>query len=52
MTTTTDTAYCMKCAAQREYTDTKQVTLKNGRSAIEGVCVVCGTKVFKIVLSD
>ncbi|HLZ28891.1 MAG TPA: DUF5679 domain-containing protein [Chloroflexota bacterium] len=52
MSTTTDTAYCVKCAAQREYRDPQQVRLKNGRAAINGVCAVCGTRVFKIASSD
>jgi hypothetical protein len=26
----------------------KQVTMKNGRQAISGICTVCGTKMFKI----
>jgi hypothetical protein len=26
----------------------KQVTMKNGRPAIQGVCPDCGTKIFKI----
>ena len=26
----------------------KQVTMKNGRSALSGTCSVCGTKMFKI----
>jgi len=26
----------------------KQVTMKNGRPAIQGICPVCGTKMFKI----
>lgn len=29
--------------------DTKLVTLKNGRPAIQGVCTVCATKMFKFV---
>ena len=28
--------------------DEKQVTMKNGRQAISGTCIVCGTKMFKI----
>ena len=26
----------------------KQVTMKNGRNALSGICSVCGTKMFKI----
>jgi hypothetical protein len=28
--------------------DPKKVTLKNGRAATQGVCPVCGTKMFRI----
>jgi uncharacterized protein DUF5679 len=42
------TGYCMKCKAQREIKNAKQITMKNGRPATEGACPVCGTKIFKI----
>jgi hypothetical protein len=41
-------AYCMKCKAKKEMKDTKAITMKNGKSANEGVCSSCGTKMFKI----
>ena len=41
-------AYCVKCKAKREMKNEKPVTMKNGRSAISGVCSTCGTKMFKI----
>jgi Zn finger protein HypA/HybF involved in hydrogenase expression len=41
-------AYCMKCRAKREMKDTKSITMKNGRPATQGVCPVCGTKMFRI----
>jgi len=41
-------AYCMKCRAKREMKDTRRITMKNGRPATQGVCSVCGTKMFKI----
>jgi hypothetical protein len=40
--------YCMKCKEKREIKDVKPVTMKNGKPANEGVCPVCGTKMFKI----
>ena len=48
MPTATVMGYCMKCKTQREIKDSKQVTMKNGRPATEGVCPVCGTRMFKI----
>jgi len=41
-------AYCMKCRAKREMSNTQQITMKNGRPATQGVCPVCGTKMFRI----
>jgi len=38
--------YCVKCKAKREIKNPTQVTLKNGKPAIRGVCSVCGTKIF------
>ncbi len=42
------TAYCMKCRKKVEIKNPKQIILKNGRPAVQGVCSVCGTKVFRI----
>ena len=42
------TAYCMKCRRKVEIKDPKQITLKDGRPAVQGACPVCGTKVFRI----
>jgi hypothetical protein len=28
--------------------DVKKVTMKNGKPATQGICTVCGTKMFKI----
>ena len=42
------TAYCMKCRKKVEIKNPRQITLKNGRPATQGVCTVCGTKVFRI----
>jgi hypothetical protein len=41
-------AYCVKCKSKRDMNDEKQVTMKNGRQATSGTCIVCGTKMFKI----
>jgi len=42
------TAYCMKCRKKIEIRNSQQITLKNGRPATQGVCPICGTKVFRI----
>ncbi len=41
-------AYCMKCKAKREMDSPQKITMKNGRPATQGVCGLCGTKMFKI----
>jgi hypothetical protein len=41
-------AYCVKCKAKVEIKNPKDVTMKNGRPAVNGTCSKCGTKVFKI----
>ena len=40
--------YCVKCKEKRDMKDAKEITMKNGKPAVEGVCPVCGTKMFKI----
>lgn len=42
------TVYCMKCRKKVEIKNPKQITMKNGRAAVQGVCFVCRTKVFRI----
>jgi hypothetical protein len=44
-------AYCLKCKAQREMVDPKDVVYKNGRNAIQGKCPVCGGKLSRMVPS-
>ena len=41
-------AYCMKCHTKREMKDAKAITMKNGKPATQGICPVCGTKMFRI----
>jgi len=41
-------AYCVKCKEKRNMKDEKKVTMKNGKPATQGICTVCGTKMFKI----
>ncbi len=43
------TARCMKCKGPSTMKDEQQVTMKNGMLAMKGVCVKCGTKMFKIL---
>ncbi|MDP9368345.1 MAG: DUF5679 domain-containing protein [Chloroflexota bacterium] len=49
MATATTEAYCVKCREKREIQDPEEVTMKNGRNAIQGKCGVCGTKLFRMV---
>jgi hypothetical protein len=38
----------MKCRKKREMKNTRAIKMKNGRAATQGVCPVCGTKMFRI----
>jgi len=40
---------CMKCKVQKEMKNVNYVTMKNGRSAVKGQCVLCGTNMFRIL---
>ncbi len=42
-------AYCVKCKAKQEMQDAKQVTMKNGRTAMKGKCPKCGTGMYRIM---
>ena len=42
-------AYCVKCREKREMVESEEVTMKNGRKAMQGKCPVCGTKLFRIL---
>ncbi len=41
--------YCVKEKAQKPMKDAKEVTLKNGKRALQGVCASCGTKMMKFI---
>jgi len=41
-------AYCMKCKGKQTMSNPQEITMKNGRPATQGICPVCGTKMFKI----
>ena len=45
-------AYCVKCKAKKEMAKAEQVTMKNGRPAMQGVCPDCGTKLFRIMAAE
>ena len=47
--TTATEAYCVKCREKREIKNPEEVTMKNGRNAVQGTCPVCGTKLFRMV---
>lgn len=42
------TGYCVKCKEKREMKDAQEIKMKNGKPAVQGICPVCGTKMFKI----
>ncbi|MDP8261060.1 MAG: DUF5679 domain-containing protein [Candidatus Kappaea frigidicola] len=42
-------AYCVKCKAKKEMSDSEEVTMKNGRKALKGKCPTCGTGMYRIL---
>ncbi len=42
-------AYCVKEKAQKPMVDAQEVTLKNGKHALQGRCSSCGTKMMKFI---
>ena len=42
-------ASCVKCREKREMIEAEEVTMKNGRKAMQGKCPECGTKLFRIL---
>jgi len=37
--------YCVKCKAKKEIKGAKQIETKNKRTAVQGTCPDCGTKI-------
>jgi pimeloyl-ACP methyl ester carboxylesterase len=42
-------AYCVKCRQKRAIQNPRKIVTRKGRSAIEGTCPACGTKLFRFV---
>ncbi len=42
--------YCVKCRAKREIYNPKKIILKNGQSAFEASCPLCGTSMLNFVI--
>jgi pimeloyl-ACP methyl ester carboxylesterase len=40
-------AYCVKCKVKRSVQNASRTVTKNGRNAIEGICPVCGIRLFR-----
>ncbi len=45
----THKAYCVKDREMVEMKDPHEITMKNGRKAMQGACPKCGTKVTRIM---
>jgi len=41
-------AYCVKCRCKVDVKSPANITFKNGKPATQGVCPVCGTRIFRI----
>ena len=42
-------AYCVKCKKKCKMANPKKVTLKNGRKALKGECVICNVMMFRFL---
>jgi pimeloyl-ACP methyl ester carboxylesterase len=42
-------AYCVKCKQKRNMVNPRQTTTKNGRRAMEGICPICSTRLFRFI---
>ncbi len=42
-------AYCVRCKQKRTMRDPHKIVTKNGRSALEGTCPVCGVRLFRFI---
>ncbi|HEX9976263.1 MAG TPA: DUF5679 domain-containing protein [Dehalococcoidales bacterium] len=40
--------YCVMCRTKREIRNARAIVMKNKKPATQGVCPVCGTKMFRI----
>ena len=40
--------YCVNGKTKRTMRNDRKITMKNGKPATQGICPVCGTKMFKI----
>lgn len=38
--------FCFRCKQEREISQAHEVTMKNGATATEGACPVCGVRLF------
>ena len=47
-----EVVYCVKCKEKREMKDAHEITMKNGKPAMQGQCSVCGTKLTRILPSQ
>jgi hypothetical protein len=45
-------AYCVKCRQRRMIQGAKKVTTQKGRHAMEGICPVCSTKLFRFIARE
>lgn len=41
-------AYCVRCKKKTPMLDPREVTMKNGRIAVQGTCSICGANLFRI----
>ena len=42
-------AYCFRCKVKKPMANATETRMKNGKMAVAGICVTCGTRMFKIL---
>jgi hypothetical protein len=41
--------YCFRCKTRKTIQDATETRMKNGRPVVTGICITCGTKIWKLL---
>ena len=44
-----ETGYCLKCKTEKEMKNVQKIGMKNSQVVIKGICVDCGTDMYKVL---
>ena len=45
----TGQGHCFRCRSRKEIDGATQTRLRNGKMAVTGTCVTCGTRIFRLL---